>query len=231
MDPNEIKPDPNAPAPHVAPPAAPKPADPAPPKPEPFAVFPDAASFQDRVDREARKRLEQLAGVKDPEELKARLAKAEQLEKEAEEARKASLSEAERMKLELEEARAAAAAAKAEATAAAQARANVEAMAREGVTNTAYGHFLLDQARREAGTGPFDEKAKLVELLAMPEHAAALRPAKAGGAPETRPANTGAGGPDPKPAPAGGAPDAPPDVMKMSREEFAAYKASKGIYT
>lgn len=67
----------------------------------PFAVFPDQASFDERVNRAARSLLHKELGTKDTTETKARLARLEELER-AEEARKqAELTAEERRTKEL----------------------------------------------------------------------------------------------------------------------------------
>jgi hypothetical protein len=203
--PNEITPGPGIPAPHVA--GVPKPDEkPAGEPAAPYATFPTAEAFQERLAREARKHAAELIGLA-PEEAKKKLEKLAKLEAEEEERKKASMSEVERAKTDAETAKSEAAAAKAEAEAARASAENARAMAKLGVTNEGYAEYLLETARKAAkaaGTA-FDASAELAKLLEDPQHKAALR-ANAGAAPATKGADTSSGGnrpegtpPDPKP--------------------------------
>lgn len=192
--PNEITPGPGIPAPHVAAnaPAGTPPAPEAKPD-QPFAVFPTAEAFKERLEREAKRQAAELLGVA-PDEAKKRLDKLAKLEAEEEERKKASLSEVERAKAEAEEAKKKQADAEAEVARARADAENARAMAKHGVTNEGYAAYLLEQERTKAKAAgvAFDAAAALETLIKDPAHAAALRPA--GGPPKVVAADTSTGG-------------------------------------
>jgi len=212
----------------------------APAAPEPYASFPDAESFQKRVDREARKHLKEL-GVEDPSTLKATLAEYETFKKQAEEAKRAQMSEVERLRADLA-AKDAAAAEAMSAAEEAQLRAHLyQVFARHGVKNFDYGFWLITNklAGLPDDAEALDEEAFLASAAQDPSMRAALgmeAPAPAAapvGAPPgvagLRPATTTpATSPAPTPPPVN--PAIPvKTAMDMTPGEWAAYKQRMGI--
>jgi len=192
----------------------------------PFAVFPDSASFANRVDREARARLKEL-GIDDPEKVKEILAEHSTLKAENEKKRLADLSELERER----EART-----KAEAELVnernARDRAQREARlskvcAEEGIKNMDYAAFVVEQARAKAeDPAKFDERAVLTALKADPAGAAALGIMSV----TTTGATTTTPGKENPPAP-GGAPPVGKAVKDMTPTEFREHVTKTTGYT
>lgn len=202
------------------------------PAAEPFAVFPDAESFQKRVERETKKRLKDL-GIDDVEQAKARLDAAAAAEKAAEEAKRAQMTEIERLRADQAKAQADAKEAMTRAEEA-EMRAHLHRVfAEEGIRNFDYGFFAVT---RKLATIPedetLDERAYLRELAKDPTQAAALgiAPPPAQAAPSAqRPAtSTPVAGSAPLP-PGAGAPAPAKTAFDMSPAEWAAYKARNGI--
>lgn len=215
-------------------PGAPAPAPPTPPTPgEPFAVFPDAESFQKRIEREARKRLKDL-GIDDPEQAKVRLDAAAALEKQAEEAKRAQMSEVERLRGDLAEKERAASGAMSRAEEAEMRAHLYRVFAEKGVRNFDYGYFAIE---RKLASMPddetLDERAFLDELAKDPSQAVALgiaappaAPAPARLAPVT---STPSSGGFPPTAPQPGAPGPTKTAFDMTPAEWSQYKARNGI--
>jgi hypothetical protein len=222
-------PDPPTPPPG-SPPAPPVPPPPAPPTPpaggSPFAVFPDQASFQARLDREARSLLKEKYGLNE-KELDERLKRAKELE-EAEAARiKAQQTKEQQLEAEKAEAEARAKAADERANAATR-QAEVTGMcARFGFKNLDYALFEAGKSGKSGAEleAHFTEMAKddsKKAALGLAVPAPEVVPVGGNTAPGTPPG----GNPPPPPPPGGGAPEVV-DVMKMSPAAFAAHLASK----
>jgi len=166
-------PDPSttAPAAPVVPPAAPAaPAAPA----TPFAVFPDSASFNARLDRETRTRLKEM-GVEDPEQVKTLLAEHTALKAEAEKKRLENLSELEREKEARTKAENELAAERTRAANATMETQLFKLYAEHGVKNYDFATFAISQARAKApDPSKFDAAEFLKTLKEDPAQAAAL---------------------------------------------------------
>lgn len=223
----------------AAPTSAPAtPAAPAAPAPEPYAVFPDAESFQKRVEREARKALREL-GVDDPAAIKSMLAEYGTLKNAAEEARRAQMTEVERLKTDLaaKEAQAAEAMSTAEE---AKLRAHLyQVFARRGIRNFDYGFWLITSklAGMPDDAEPLDEEAFLEASAADPATRAALGIASAEVAapPAAPPAYPGVRPATTSPATAAPQPPAPnpaiptKTAMDMTPAEWASFKQRLGL--
>lgn len=212
-------------------PAPTAPAAPAAPS-EPFAVFPDAESFQKRIEREARKRLKDL-GIDDPEQAKVRLDAAAALEKQAEEARRAQMSEVERLRTDLAEKERAATGAMSRAEEAEMKAHLYRVFAEKGIRNFDYGFFAItNKLASMPDEETLDERAFLDELAKDPSQAVALGiAAPAPAAPPTRPApvtSTPSGG-FPPTAPQPGAPAPAKTAFDMTPAEWTAFKSRNGI--
>jgi len=211
----------------VVPPATP----PAPPA-EPFAVFPDADSFNKRLERETRKRLKDL-GIDDPDAAKTRLDQLAAMEKANEDAKRAQMSEIERLRADQAKANADAKAAMSRAEEA-ELRAHLHRVfAEEGVKNFDYGFFAVTRKLESIPEDEtLDERAFLRDLAKDPTQAAALgiaAPPAPPAPPGQRPAtSTPAAGTPPLP-PGAGAPAPAKTAFDMSPAEWAAYKARNGI--
>lgn len=226
------QPDPPAPpAPGNPPPPAPPPAPGPPAPPEPFATFPDAESFQKRVDREARKRMKDVFGTDDEATIKARLEEQEKLAKAAEEAKRAQMTEIDRLKLEKQEAEARAAAAMSDAEEMRMRSHLHSVFAKKGIKNHEYGFFQVTSALARLGESEqLDEDKFLDGLIADPAHKAALGIEGPPPDPVVRPATTTpVGTPPPAPPPASGAGTPPKSDMALSQEEWLAKKRALGI--
>ena len=219
----------------ATPPANATPDAPPPAAPQPYAVFPDAESFQKRVERESRKALKDL-GVDDPAAIKTMLAEYGKMQAAAEEAKRQQMTEVDRLRADLatHQAKALEASSAAEE---AKLRAHLyQVFSRKGVQNFDYGFWLV--TNKLAGLAddaePLDEEAFLDTMASDPATRAALgiAPAPAAEPPAVfRPANT---------SPVQGrAPQAPPPnpaipnktAMDMSPAEWVAYKQQIGIAT
>lgn len=156
---------PVAPAPAAAPPAAPA---------QPFAVFPDAASFNERLDREARKRLKEL-GVEDPDAVKTVMAEHAALKAESEKRRLESLSELEREREARTKAETELANVRTQAETAALQMQMLRLFAEHGVKNTDFAMFAVTKARAASeDPAKFDAAAFLTAFKADAANAAAL---------------------------------------------------------
>ena len=224
----------NAPAENPAgaaptPQEAPAPAEPS----QPYATFPDAESFQKRVEREARKHLKEI-GITDPAEVKSILEEHAKLKEAAEEQKRAQMSELERMQADLQAAK----------EAREQAELQYEDMrvrnhlasvfAKKGVRNFDYGFFLINKKLEGMGDEDvLDEEEFIDELAQDPSTRAALgiaAPDDATPAPVAKqPATTTPQVPRP-PAP-GANGSAAKSAMDMSPEEWTAYKQRIGLST
>lgn len=213
----------------AGPPPAPPPAQPA-----PFAVFPDAESFNKRVARETKKALAEL-GITDPDAVKGALEKAAALEKANEEAKRAQMSETERLRSEKAQADADRARAMSDAEEARMRASLFRKFAEKGVRNFDYGFFKVSSKLAEMGDDEeLDVPAYLDELAKDPTQAAALGFVVAAPPPPPAaptPANTAPRPPGapPPPAPlANGAPG-PKTAFEMNGDEWTRRKAQLGI--
>ncbi len=212
------------------PPVPPAPAPPAPPVPGvPFATFPTQASFDDRLNREARAILKDKYGLTE-KQLDERLARAKELE-DAEAARiKAQQTREQQLETEKTEAEARAKAADARAAEAIR-QAEVTGMcARLGFKNLDYAIFEAGKPGNATKTTA-ELEAHFTEMAKDDGKKAALGLAVA--APELVPVPAGTapvppGGAPPAPPPPGGAPPVVPDVMRMSPQQFADHLRTHG---
>lgn len=215
-------------------PPAPPPPPPAPGGGQPFAVFESQAAFEERMARAQRSHLREQFGTENPDEVKQRLARLQELETAEAERKRAELSETQRLQADLQ----AAQAAREQAERALQdqrfeTRVSGEC-AQLGVKNVKYALFLVNEARSalpEAQRGGFDPRTHLDGLLAKAEMKAALGieapPTVVTSAPVTTSPNPGQ--PPPAPPPPGGNPPAPVDANSMTPEQWRAHLASLGV--
>jgi hypothetical protein len=205
--------------------------------PPPYAVFPDAESFQKRVEREARKALKEL-GVEDPAAIKSALQEYETLKAAAEESRRAQMSEVERLRADLaaREAQAQEAMSVAEE---AKLRAHLyQVFSKKGITNHDYGFWLITNklASLPDDAEPLDEEVFLEEYAKDPAMRAALgmaTPVQEAPAPQmgVRPATTSPVT-SPAPQPPGANPAIPAkSAMDMTGAEWVQYKQRMGLNT
>lgn len=206
----------------------------APEAPAPFAVFPDAESFNKRVAREAKKALSEL-GVDDPMAVKSALAELESLRAAKIESERAQMTELERYKTDL-------AAHQAELekmrTEAEEARTHAKmhaAFGKVGVKNHDYAIWrCVSAANALAEDEQLDLDAYLSQLAADPREAIALGIASPEAPPAppptiNRPANTSPNTSAPQPPQANAAPPVR-TTMDMSPAEWAAYKQQIGVH-
>jgi hypothetical protein len=201
---------------------------------QPFATFPDADSFNKRVEREARALLK-AQGIDDPAQVKKMLeerAAAEAARVAAEEAAKGELQRAIEAKA-LAESKLATREAELEAarTQAHLTKVFVEA----GVGNHDYAFFKVQQALDKLADGEQLDEVKLIaDLKAIPTEAAALGiGAAAPVVPKVEGATTTAAGgtPDPKPKDAGGGAPEVKDAFAQSGSDFRAGVQARYGYT
>ena len=183
---------------------------------QPFAVFPDADSFNSRVSRETRKKLREL-GIESPEQLQHLREEHARLQEEAEKQRQAQMSELERERearaqFEKEAQDAASSAEQSELKAYLY-----EVFAEKGIRN--FDYALWEVVHRLEDLEPdeeLDEHEFLDELMADPVKRVAL------GLESTKPvgANTTDSSKGPQPKPAGGGSQEPNDAFAKSQQDF-----------
>ena len=197
----------------------------------PYAVFPDADSFQKRVDREARKALKDL-GVNDPAEVRAMLSEFSELKAQQAEAERAKMTEIERLQADLAEAREAADDAEAAFDQMEIKTHLAGVFAEHGIRNYDYAYFIVEQKLDSMDDDEvLDEVAFVEHLCNDPASRAAL--GFDGGVPDaptpTRAVTT---------SPAMEHAPAPPQTngslpaktaMDMSPDEWAKHKSSLGL--
>lgn len=218
----------------------------APPTPPPAAapqvpvVSTGAAADPDwlheRLERAKKSALKEALGIGDAKEVKDRLARLGELEKQAEEAKKAQMSEVERLKAEAAELLKARDAAVERADMVEHQARIYQLLANQGVKNLDYGFWAINaQWQKQAEGEELDERAFLDTLLKDPTQRAACGIVDA--APATPPAVKGApatttpaiGAPPQPPAP-NGAPQVPgKTAMEWSPDELATYKSRHGL--
>lgn len=224
--------------PNGVPPASNPPPGAAPEPQGPYATFPTAEAFQERVGRAARAQIKELFGL-DPEEAKARIARLDELEAEDKKRRDAELSELEKARLASEETAKKLAVLEAERDQL-QFQAHITRLcATRGIRDVDYAQFrIMKQAEQATEEAPLDEEKYLDELLADPRHRVALG--------VEQPAANGAPPPEPKPNPATTSPQGasphqqpasdpaqpasgPKSAFELSQSEWEARKRTLGI--
>jgi len=208
-------------------PPAPPPGNPPPPEPpKPFAVFPDQASFQSRLDREARALLKEKYGLNE-KELDERLERAKRLEEAEAERLKAQQTTEQRLETEKQEALAAKAKAEAEA---AEARRQAEVTglcARMGLKNVDYAIYEATRAGKSGAELEAHFNEQLKDESKKSAFGLAVAPiTEVPKGPNTAPIAPPGGNPPPPPPPGGGAPPEV-DVMKLSPREFQQHLLTK----
>lgn len=230
--------DPPVPPGPGAPPAPPAP--PVVPPADPFAVFPDAESFNKRLERERKKFLKDL-GYDDEAQAKADREALQKMRTEEEERRKATMSEVDRAKSEAAEAKKTAEAAQALAEENRVRSHLYMVFAEKGIRNFKYAFWkVMDRLETVPEGQELDERAYLDELLKDPSEQAALgvapppaapppQPGQPGAPPVQRPASTAlpGGGAPPAPPPAGGQPRK--TAYDMSSQDWNEYKRKLGV--
>lgn len=216
--------------PPTPPAGTPTPPDATPPAPtEPHISFPDQEKFNERLSRNHASQLKKEFGVDSPEELKTKLAEFETLKSAQLVRDQAAMTEQEKHQAQVAQLTADKAALQEERD---QVRfeSHINGVCAElGVTNVDYAMFELTRAANKLPEGEqLDAREHLSSLLKVDTSRAAFGlPATATQVPvgaSTTPTNPGIV----PPAPA--VPDsAAPDVSKMTRQEFNAHLASKGV--
>jgi hypothetical protein len=191
--------------------------------------------LHERLERAKKSALKEALGIGDAKEVKARLDRLGELEKQAEEAKKAQMSEVERLKAEAAELLKARDAAVERADMVEHQARIYQLLAGQGVKNLEYGFWAINaQWQKQAEGEELDEKTFLDTLLKDPtqraacgivDAAPAVLPVK--GAPATTTPAIGA--PPVPPAPTG-APQVPgKTAMEWSPDELANYKSRHGL--
>lgn len=202
---------------------------------QPFATFPDAESFNKRVEREARSLLK-AAGLTetDPVKLKAIVdAHTTTLAKQAaaEEAQKSEIQKAMEAKAAAEAAQTAAMSTAEEA----QLKAHLyRTFAEHGVKNFDYAFYKVTDALSKLADGAeLDEVEFVKTMMADASQAAALGLTVAAPPPKVEGATTTqqGGGPDPKAKEAGGGSAPPADAFSQTAEQFKAATQAKYGFT
>ncbi len=208
-------------------PSAPAPAEPS----APYAVFPDAESFQKRVDREARKHLKEM-GVTDPSEVKSVLAEFAELKASQAEAERAKMTEIERLQSDLAQAREAAEDAE-EAYDQMEIRTHLAGVfARHGIRNYDYAYFIVEQKLDSLDDGDeLDEEAFVADLCNDPASKAALGLGEGAVEPSIapRPVTTSPDAPRPPAPPQTNGAMPVKSAMDMGADEWAKHKSSLGL--
>lgn len=196
---------------------------------QPFATFPDAESFQKRVDREAKKALREL-GIEDPQALKSILAEHESFKKAAEEAKRAQMSEVERLKADLD---AKERLAQEAMSAAEEARfdAHIYRMCvKKGIRNHEYAKWMIaNELSRLPEDGQLDEEAYFETALSDATTRAALgvEPPPAPAVPVAKPPLNTSPYQGAAPVPGGVIPAK--TVMDLSKDEWQNRKKALGV--
>lgn len=196
----------------------------------PAISFPDTKSFNERLERETKKRLKEL-GIDDPVATKAKLDQLATMEKQAEEAKRAQLSETERLRTDLSAKEAAATQAMSRAEQAELKSHLYKVFAETGVKNFDYAFYAVTNKLSAMGDDEeLDERAFLAELAKDPSQAVALGIAGAAPPPSVTnvPVNTVPGTQQPR-APQANAPSPPKDAFSLSPQEWQAKKAALGV--
>jgi hypothetical protein len=197
----------------------------------PFATFKTQEQFDDRMKRATRKELREAFGTDNVDEIRAWKQRADELATQEEERKREAMSEQERLQADLNKSKAELQAIQEERDAI-RFEAHVKGICAElGIKNVDYAMYAVNRAADGVADGSqLDAKEHLSELLDASSSRAAL-----GVAPKSQvvddPANTspegGGGAPPPKPPGSDG--NNIVDATKMTREEFQAHLASKGI--
>lgn len=193
--------------------------------PAAFAVFPDADTFNKRMEREA-KRILKEQGIEDPAAVRTQLAEYTALKAAQEEERKKQMTEVDRMREERNtfEAGQNKAITRAEE---AELRAHLyQVFAEKGIKNFDYAFWAVTNKLATLGDAEeLDERLFLDEMLKDASHQAALGVAAAA-APTVTPARVPVTNTDPSKGPvappAGGTPPVPGDAFAKTRGDFAA---------
>jgi hypothetical protein len=225
---------PEQPAPVEQPPAGAPPEPPEQPPTEPYATFPDAESFQKRVEREARKTLKDM-GITDPAQVKSILEEHASLKTAAEEAERAKMSEIERLQADLQTSKSRTEEIELQYEELRVRNHLSSVFAKKGIRNFDYGFFLINKKLDELGEDDeLDEEAFLDELAQDPTARAALgmEPANGGSAPQppTQPVTTSPQVPK-APSPPNSSSLPAKTAMDMSPDEWAQYKQRMGLST
>lgn len=199
-------------------------------KAQPFAVFPDAESFNKRVEREARRILKE-AGIADPDPAKIKLVidaynKSQADAAAAEEAKKSEIQKAAEAKAKSDAEKEAAMSAKEEA----EMKAHLyKVCAQQGIKNIDYAVFKIQTKLASLGDNEeLDEEKFIQDLKAKPEELAALGIASTPEVKKEGATTTEQGAkPETKPPDAGGNAPQTKDVMQMTSEEFRNRTSSK----
>ena len=201
---------------------------PAPPPAKPFAEFPDADTFNKRMEREA-KRILKEQGIEDPAAVKAQLDEYAKLKAAQEEERKKQMSEADRLREERDKAAAERTSAMSRAEEAELRAHCYQVFASKGIKNFDYALWKLTQKLSEIGDdGELDEAAWLDEQLKDPATAAAFGLATTPPPPPARQGvtNTEPGKPPPPPPPGGGNGEEK-TAMDMNKQDFQKHVQAK----
>jgi hypothetical protein len=197
----------------------------------PFATFLDAETFNKRMDREARARMREQFGTDDPEVVKAKLARAAELESQEAERKKAAMSEADRLKAEKAEADQRATRAEAERDQERLQRHIAGECAAKGIKSVDYASFLIEKATDALPAGQQLDVAKFLdEQLTDETKKVALGITVPAPTVVPDPATTvPSAGTPPPPPPKAGETGVTKTAMEMTAEEFGKHKQSLGL--
>ena len=208
------------------PPGEPTPPAPSPGAPaKPFAVFHDAESFNERLNREARAQIKETYGMSEAE-LKKKLERAKELEAAEAERLKAQQTKEEQLESARQAEEAKRVKAETEAQEARREATVTRVCARLGIKNLDYAGF--EAGKRPAATEAELEayfKEQLQDTTRKSAYGIEVAPPQEVPVPgHTAPATPPNGNPPPPPAPPGsGGPPPVFDAMKASPQEFAAH--------
>jgi hypothetical protein len=217
VDENGLPPGSGAPVP--APPAA------------PFAVFETPDALNKRLAQATRSELRKEFGTDDLAVIKARMARADELEKQEEERKKAEMTETDRLKTEKLEAEQKAARAEAERDQERLQRHIAGECAAKGIKAVDYASFLIEKATDALPAGQQLDVAKFLdEQLADETKKAAFGIAVPAPTQVPDPATTvPKPGETPPPPPKPGETTAPIDAMNMSPDAWQKHKQQYGL--
>jgi len=203
---------------------------PAPPA-APFAVFETSDALNKRLAQATRSELRKEFGTDDLAVIKARMARADELEKQEEERKKAAMTEADRLRAEKLEAEQKATRAEAERDQERLQRHIAGECAAKGIKAVDYASFLIEKATDALPAGQQLDVAKFLDdQLADESKKAAFGISVPAPVPVPDPANTvPKPGDPPPPPPKPGETPPPVDAMSMSSDDWQRHKSQYGM--
>jgi hypothetical protein len=209
----------------------PVPGTPPPPPAAPFAVFETSDALNKRLAQATRAELRKEFGTDDVATIKARMARAQELEDQEAERKKAEMTETDRLKAEKAEAEAKAARAEAERDQERLQRHIAGECAAKGIKAVDYASFLIERATDALPAGQQLDVAKFLdEQLGDEAKKAALGITVPTPTQVPDPANTvPKPGDPPPPPPKPGEPPPPVDAMTMTPDAWQQHKQKYGM--